>query len=173
MAEETKNLYAVNLLIALLTRLPELDSVEYDGQKNELGFTIDVRPREETDALFERFKENLSQIFKAYSHLEEISPSKINTKITPLGNEWWSFSIWLSLSELQFSFIVLLTQWWYEFLEGSDFNSNRPMEKITDDEKIFQEEMIENMIQIIQNEGLAYSFRGIREKHQIVVFQKK
>ena len=173
MSEEMKNLYGVNLLIALLTRLPELDAVEYRGATEQLGLSIDIRPKENAEALFDRFEEQFGQIIKAYSQLEEVVPLKTNAEISPLGAGWWQFMIWVSIKEVQLSFLLLLVSWWRDFLQDCEFNSNRSLEKLGEDEKSFQEEMIENMLQVLQNEGLEISLKGLRENHQIVVFQKK
>ena len=173
MAEDMKNLYGVNLLIALLTRLPDLDGAEYRGESGQLGLSIDIRPTEEPEVLFDRFETGFEQILRAYAQLESVVPARTNADITPLGSGWWQFTIWMPVAEVQLSFLLLLVSWWRDFLQNCEFNSNRPLEKLGDDEKSFQEEMIENMLQVLQNEKLENTLRGVRDNHQIMVFQKK
>jgi hypothetical protein len=173
MAEEMHHLYGVNLLIALLTRFPELDEVKYNGEAGELSLSIDVRLQGEVESLFEQFRGGHQGILQAYSQLESVFPLQTNIEILSLSSGWWKISIYLPIKNCQLSLFSLLISWWKNFFLGNEFSSNRPLERLGEDESGFQEEMIENMLQFLQNEKLLVTLRGVRDNHQIVVFQKK
>lgn len=172
MTDETRNLYGVNFLVALLTRFPELDEVSYYGSSSQVKLAIDFSPLGDRDQLFRKFEEEFEQVIKAFGTLEVSSPTKAHVEVRSLGEKWWQISILFSLRELQLSFLLLLVPWWRGILEECEFNQSKSLEKLSDDERIFQEEMIENTLQGLINEKVLVNLQGIRENNQILVFQK-
>ena len=92
--------------------------------------------------------------------------------IRSLGEKWWQISILFSLREIQLSFLLLLIPWWRGILESCEFTSIKELERLSEDERLFQEEMIENTLQGLINEKVVVNLQGIRENNQILVFQK-
>lgn len=172
MTAEIKNLYGVNLLVALLTRLPKLDEVELKTEDQTIGFSIYFKPQTDSAAFFELFKEEYKKIASAYSHLEIVSPSKSDAEMTSLGSGWWKITLWVAIGELHLSFVLLLVEWWSEFFADCELAVNLLTEILTEDEKYFQEEMIENMLQFLKSETKGEPLRGFRDGQDILVFPK-
>ena len=68
-----------------------------------------------------------------------------------------------------FTFVI---PWWRGILESCEFTSIKELERLSEDERLFQEEMIENTLQGLINEKVVVNLQGIRENNQILVFQK-
>ena len=172
MTDETRNLYGVNFLVALLTRFPELDEVSYLGSESRVKLGMDFSPQGDRELLFQKFEVEFEQIIKAFGMLEASSPTKAHVEIRSLGEKWWQISILFSLREIQLSFLLLLIPWWRGILESCEFTSIKELERLSEDERLFQEEMIENTLQGLINEKVVVNLQGIRENNQILVFKK-
>ncbi len=169
MSDGTAN--SVSLLISILVRYPEVATVNFVPTGKILKFTFMLSKPLEED-LWRAFEKRLVESVRGYAALVhgehptleverhdygEVSLVEISRDIDTLTQEEISLIIELARTELG---PVLVT-------EGPVVDS------ALDEELVFQDEMIENMLEDLRESILQRKLIGFREEGRVLVFNKK
>ncbi|MDI3281381.1 MAG: hypothetical protein QJR13_08445 [Bacillota bacterium] len=168
MAEDSGLQNSIGLLISILVRYPEVGTVRYNPEAQTLKFTFILKvvpPRERQRRFFALFRESLQafygltgreplvfelerQVYRNFTLLE------LKRDIATLSQE--EISLFTGLVRDEFS-DVLLTE------------ENEPLQE---EERLFQEEMIEHMLEDMRESKLEKDLIGFREEGRVFVFNK-
>ncbi|MBP2627692.1 MAG: hypothetical protein H6Q68_2403 [Firmicutes bacterium] len=158
----------VNLLISILIRYPEIGTVSFDPQYNQLNlkFMLSAIPSQDE---FSNIKNLLIDSIAVYNMLEGLSlkTSEIqlhtHDKVAMLSIVRDVHTI--SKNEITL-IIVLLREKLKDYLIF-DYNVS-----LSEEDLLLQEEVIENMLENIKQNLLLHRLIGIRENGRILVFNK-
>lgn len=156
----------VTLLASILVRYPEVSTVNFDSEFHTLKFTFILRgtvPPEKMDA----FEKRLRECLDAYSFLieEDIPPLRVGQAecedITILEVERDVDS----LTQEELSLIVALLHEEFGDLIVAEYATHLPEE-----DRILQEELIENMLEDIRGATHGRNLMGYREDGRVLIF---
>ena len=171
MSDDLRNLYGVNLSVAILTRFPLLDEVHYRKEDDRIGIAMDFRLQLVPEEAFFAFKEELTEILLAFTQLEEEKKFHVDCEFKPLADDWWQTFLFIPAKEIRIPLLNMLVQWFQDFFHDGILPKEKSVLLLNEDERNYQEDLIENMLQVLRSEKPATSLRGIREEQQIIVFK--
>ncbi|HHY47350.1 MAG TPA: hypothetical protein GX506_08660 [Firmicutes bacterium] len=171
---------SVNLLMSILVRYPEIMTVKFDPQSRSLRLTLAVRrprarDRERSEArppareLFSVFEKRLRDSLASYSGLLGTKPAEISVDIIESGS-FSLINVRRDVGTLTQEEISLMID-----IAGEVFGEDLVREQegsLVEEERIAQDEMIENMLDDLRESLQVRKLIGFREEGRVVVFNK-
>jgi hypothetical protein len=157
-----------SLLVSLLIRYNEIDSVRFRPGKAQLAFSFMVRQRYAEDD-FQAFEQMVSSYLETYSHLSGQRIGHLSVGSITLG-EYTQVEVTRdaeSLSREELSLIISLIR--------QHFDTNLVVEAavaLRDDERLLQDELIDDILADVRGEGPRQELVGFRESGRVMVFTK-
>ena len=158
----------VNLLISILISYPEIGTVSFDPQYNQLKlkFMLSAIPSQEE---FSHIKKLLIDSIVAYTMLEGL-PLKTSDIQLHTHDKVAMLSIVRDVHTISKDEITLIMALLREKLKSYlifDYHVS-----LSEEDLLSQEEVIETMLENIKNHSLLYGLIGIRENSRVLVFNK-
>ncbi len=158
----------VHLLISLLVRYPEIGTINFDPDNHALKLTFMVYNRE-LDINMSAIEKLLNNSLTVYHSLEGFSDITVQVELVstpPLVTIHLVRDIYsLGKGEIELVIAILKDQ----FADALIVEQNSIL---VEEELLFQEELIDNMLENVKNEDSGRSLFGIREEGRVMVFNK-
>lgn len=158
----------VHLLISLLVRYPEIGTISFEPGRQIIKFSFLIQANSsamELSSLPDVLKQNLN----AYHRLADIRNPYVDIKI-----QTWSSLTTLTLlrdiQSLQKGEIELTIALLKERVGSSLVKEEN--QSIQEEELLFQEEVIDNVLENVQKNDFEHRLYGIREEGRVMVFNK-
>ena len=158
----------VHLLISLLVRYPEIGTISFEPDHHALKLTFMVYNRA-SEINIKTIEQLLSSSLSVYHSLEGFSNLIVEVELVntpPLLTIHLVRDIYsLGKGEIELVIAILKDQFAEELIvEQNSF--------LVEEELLFQEELIDSMLENVKNEDSGHSLFGIREEGRVMVFNK-
>ncbi len=158
----------VHLLISLLVRYPEIGTISFEPDHHALKLTFMIQNKESVVNV-KAVETLLNHSLAAYHSLEGLSDITVQVQfvsIPPLVIVHLVRDVYsLGKSEIELVIAILKDQVGENLIVEQ--NSS-----LVEEELLFQEELIDNMLENIKNEDSDRRLFGIREEGRVMVFNK-
>ena len=135
MSDDLRNLYGVNLIVAILTRFPLLDEVHYRKEDDRIGIAMDFRLQLVPEEAFFAFKEELTEILLAFTQLEEEKKFHVDCEFKPLADDWWQTFLFIPAKEIRIPLLNMLVQWFQDFFHDGILPKEKSVLLLNEDER--------------------------------------
>ncbi|WP_110953206.1 hypothetical protein [Anaerosinus massiliensis] len=166
--EEKLNTDGVNLLVSILVCYPEIGTINFDPMNNLLKMTF-VLNKIPSGEEFLMIKTKLLQSVLTYHVLEELKANTIDIQMDSYEGVAFIrvFRDMDTLSKGEFALISTLMKECFSESLVTDGNATP-----TEEDGIFQEDFIDNMIGNVKINQMASNLIGIREEGRVMIFNK-
>jgi hypothetical protein len=157
-----------SLLVSILIRYNEIDSIRFRAGKAQLSFSFMVRKHCNEDDIY-TFKRMLISYLDTYTHLSGQRVGHLSVVSATLG-EYTQIEVTRdveSLTREELSLIISLIR--------QHFDANLVIEAdvaLRDDERLLQEELIDDILDDVREGGPRHEIVGFRESGRVMVFTK-
>ena len=158
----------VNLLISILISYPEIGTVSFDPQYNQLNFKLMLSAIPSQDE-FSTIKQLIIDSIAAYNMLEGL-PLQTSEILLQPHDKVAILSIVRdvhTISKNEISLIITLLREQLKSYLIVDYNA-----LLSEEDLLSQEEIIETMLDNIKHRSLRHGLIGIRENSRVLVFNK-
>lgn len=159
---------SVGLLISILVRYPEVATINFDPENQLFKFTF-MYSQVLEDCRFDNLKERIISSIEVYNLLEGREVRLVSLKYQVCDN--------LTLIEVQRDVdtlaqeeIKLIVELFQQYLNKSLVTEDN--ERLIEEEQIYQEEMIEHMLDSIRGSVEDKYLFAFREEGRVLVFNK-
>ncbi|MBU2701922.1 hypothetical protein Ga0466249_003049 [Sporomusaceae bacterium BoRhaA] len=159
---------SVHLLISLLVRYPEIGTIKFDPDHHTLKLTFMIQNKESTvnNQVLEKLLNNSLTAYHILEGFSDITARVQVASIPPLMTVHLVRDVYsLGKGEIELVIAILKDQVGQALIVEQDSS-------LLEEELIFQEELIDNMLENIKNEDYDRSLFGIREEGRVMVFNK-